>query len=97
MDIQGSGTLSFTGMSAYKNVIFWQDDDCYEIMKYAGSSYTTAGVMYLPQAQLHVTGGGNLGATQIIVDKFKYTGTAPLTINYTNYIATSIPKAWIAE
>jgi hypothetical protein len=55
-------------------------------MKYAGSTYTTAGVIYLPKASLNVSGGGALGALQVMVNSFNYTGSTSVTIDSGNYV-----------
>jgi Flp pilus assembly protein TadG len=97
--IQGSGTLTLTAPTSgtYKDMLFWQDPACTNQFKYAGSSYTTSGIIYLPTAQLSVTGGGSLGALQIIVDSFSLSGSAPVTINYGNYLQIAQPRITLME
>ena len=94
--LSGGGTLSFTAPTSgtWQNMLFWQSDSCNQTFTYSGGPNTTAGVIYLPTAQLSVSGGGNLGAMQIIVDTFTYSGSAPLTINYTDYVTIQPP--WLA-
>ncbi len=97
--LTGSGKLNFTAPTSgvWKNMLFWQDDTCYQAFTYQGSSWVTAGVIYLPKAQLVLAGGGNLGAMQIIVDTFKYSGNNPLSINYTAYVQIIPPKVMLVE
>ncbi|HZY32032.1 MAG TPA: pilus assembly protein TadG-related protein [Candidatus Methylomirabilis sp.] len=97
--LQGSGSLSFTAPTSgtYKDMLFWQSDSCTQAFKYAGSSWTIAGVIYLPNAQLNVSGGGKLGATQVIVDTFSYSGSNAITIDYTNYVPTILPVIALVE
>jgi hypothetical protein len=97
--LTGNGALNFTAPTSgtWKNMLFWQSDTCTETFKYAGGSWTTAGVIYLPKAQLSLTGGGNLGAMQIIVDSFTYSGSNPLSINYTEYVQIVPPKVTLVE
>ena len=97
--LTGNGVLNFTAPTSgtWKNMLFWQGDSCWETFKYAGGNWTTAGVIYLPKAQLSVTGGGNLGAIQIIVDTFSYSGSAPVTINYTDYVQATPPRLALIE
>ena len=97
--LTGNGVLDFTAPTTgtWKNMLFWQSDDCIETFKYSGGSWTTAGVVYLPDAQLSLTGGGNLGAMQIIVDTFNYSGSNPLSINYTEYVTIIPPKVMLVE
>jgi Flp pilus assembly protein TadG len=97
--ITGGGTLNLSAPTSgpYADMLFWQDPACSAQMKYAGSGYTTTGVIYLPSAQLNVSGGGALGALQIIVDSFSYSGSASLTINYADYVQLSKPKVALVE
>lgn len=99
LSITGGGTLNLSAPTSgpYANMLFWQDPACTAQMKYAGSSYTTTGVIYLPSAQLNVSGGGALGALQIIVDSFSYSGSASVTINYADYVQLSKPKVALVE
>jgi len=88
IDLQGSGSLSLVAPSsgATTNMLFWQSDTCTQPLKYAGSTYTTTGIIYLPKAELDVSGGGNMGALQIIVDSFQYTGSTSVTVDCGNFI-----------
>lgn len=99
LGIQGSGTLTLSAPTsgAYAGMLFWQDPACTQAMKYAGSSYTTSGVIYLPAAQLNVSGGGALGALQIVVDSFSYSGSSSVTINYTKYVQLFQPGVALVE
>jgi hypothetical protein len=78
-------------------MLFWQDPACTNAFKYAGSSYTTSGIIYLPTAQLNVSGGGNLGALQIIVDSFSYSGSNAVTIDYGDYVQITQPRVALVE
>jgi len=86
--ISGTGTLSLAGATsgAYKDMLFWQDDACTVAMTQAGKKYTNTGIIYLPKAQLTVSGGGYLGALQIVVDSFQYTGSTEVVVDTGNYI-----------
>lgn len=97
--LSGNGILSFTAPTSgtWKNMLFWQDPACTQTFTYGGGNNTTAGVIYLPTAQLSISGGGNLGAIQVIVDTFKYSGSAPLTIDYTNYVQATPPRLALVE
>ncbi len=97
--LTGNGVLNFTAPTSgtWKNMLFWQSDTCTETFKYSGGSWTTAGVVYLPKAQLSLTGGGSLGAMQVIVDTFNYSGSNPLSINYTEYVRITPPKIMLVE
>jgi putative Flp pilus-assembly TadE/G-like protein len=97
--IQGSGSLNFAAPTTgtYANMLFWQDPACTNAMKYAGSSYTTTGVIYLPTGELQVSGGGALGAMQVIVDSFSFSGSTSVSINYGNYVPVQEPKVTLQE
>ena len=97
--LTGNGVLNFTAPTSgtWKDMLFWQSDTCTETFKYSGGSWTTAGVIYLPKAQLSITGGGNLGAMQIVVDTLSYSGSNPLSIDYTNYVQITPPKVMLVE
>jgi len=97
--LQGNGVLSLSAPTSgtYKDMLFWQDAACTNQFKYAGSSYTTTGIIYLPKAQLNISGGGNLGSMQIIVDSFSYSGSAAVTINYGGYVQIAAPRVALVE
>lgn len=97
--LTGAGVLNFTAPTSgiWKNMLFWQDNSCTATFQYGGGNNTTAGVIYAPTAQLSVSGGGNLGAVQIIVDTFTYSGSAPVTINYTDYVQIVPPMVVLVE
>ena len=65
---------------------------------FAGSSSSTnAGIFYGPKTSLAVTGGGSLGAVQIIVNTFSLGGGNAITINYTHYVDTDKNYAKLVE
>ena len=99
MSIVGSGSLTLSGPTSgtYKNILFWQDDSCTVAFKYAGTGHTIAGVIYLPTAQLNVSGGGSLGAIQVIVDSFDYTGSNTISITFANYVPIRPPRIALVE
>ncbi len=99
ISIQGSGmlTLSAPTSDPYKNMLFWQADGCTAPMKYAGTSHTLSGIIYLPHALLDVAGGGSLGALQIVVDTFSFSGSSAVTINYNHYIDVQPPFLKLVE
>ena len=99
-------------VNGVETILFWQDDRtdstyggnsgapaCTEPFYYNGGTGTnnSNGIIYLPQATLDVAGGGSLGAVQIIVDKFDYHGTTPMTITYQEFVKVKVPKVWLAE
>jgi hypothetical protein len=103
--LTGNGVLNFTAPTSgtvgpprtWKDMLFWQADTCLATFTYAGGNNTTAEVIYLPKAEFKVTGGGNLGAIQIIVDTLTFAGNAPVIINYTDYVQAVPPRLALVE
>ncbi len=106
--INGGGVLNFTAPTSgvWKNMLFWQSESCNQTFSYGGGAWTTAGVIYMPvptsptpggTSLFSLAGGGNLGAMQVIVDTFKYSGSNPLTIDYTDYVTITPPKVTLVE
>ena len=53
--------------------------------------HVTAGVIYLPGAQLQLSGSGNVGAIQIIADTVDISGSSDLTIDFQEYVDIPVP------
>jgi hypothetical protein len=88
--ITGSGDLVFRAPTddPYPNMLFWQDPFNTEDFDKAGSGNITEGIFYLPSAKLDVSGSGDIGAAQFIVDQFEKTGSGNLTLTGGDYIDT---------
>lgn len=86
--ITGSGNVNFTAPTdePYPNMLFWQDPANTEDFDKAGSGDITEGIFYLPSAKLDVSGSGDIGAAQFIVDQFEKTGSGDLTLTYGDYV-----------
>jgi hypothetical protein len=83
-----------------ESVLFWQSTTCNPQLSFdfdGNNNVNLAGLIYLPLATLNVSGSGNIGTTQIIVDKFEYSGTAPVTLNYQGFVQATLPKILLAE
>ncbi len=91
----------FPSSSVYGGILWWQDKNCQQpqpAFNFAGSpTWDTEGVIYLPKAQLNLSGGGGLSASQVIVDTFSYTGSASMTINYKHWRDVKFPKVQLVE
>ena len=84
----------------YESMLFWQSETCnpqFSMDLDGSNNWTIAGLVYLPKGKLNISGTGNLGTTQIIVDSFEYTGSVPVTINYQGYVQTQLPEIILAE
>ncbi len=100
MKLTGSGYFKFNAptvphsavLTGYYEMLIWQDDSCTAQFTFAGSgnggAWTETGMMYLPQADMKVTGGGNFGAVQIITRTFSQSGGQSITIDFTRYVDT---------
>ena len=86
--ITGSGSVNFSAYphDPYSGMLFWQDPDNTEDFDKAGSGNITEGIFYLPSAKLDVSGSGDMGAAQFIVDEFEKTGSGTLTLTAGGYI-----------
>jgi Flp pilus assembly protein TadG len=83
-----------------ESVLFWQSTTCEPQLDFefdGNNNVNLAGLIYLPEATLDVSGSGNIGTTQIIVDKFEYSGTAPVTLNYQGFVQATLPRILLAE
>jgi len=88
-----------------ETMLFWQDDrtsgvwagNCTQTFRFTGGGATLAGVIYLPKAKLDMSGGGSMGALQIVVDTFDYAGSSDISINYTRYFDTEKPSYALTE
>ena len=83
-----------------ESMLFWQSTTCNPQLSFdfdGNNNVNLAGLIYLPKAQLNISGSGNIGTTQIIVDTLEYSGTAPLTLDYKGYVQTTLPKILLAE
>jgi hypothetical protein len=78
-------------------MLFWQHDDCTQDFTYGGSGWSVTGVFYIPTAHFKFTGGGAMGSVQIIVDTYKFAGSASTTINYHNFVDPNPPKVSLIE
>ena len=88
IDLRGSGNKVFTGPASgpYTDIVFWQDIACDKSMTLEGSGDSLGGVIYLPGAELAMSGSGNLGPVQIIVDTFDLSGSGNIAIEFANYV-----------
>jgi hypothetical protein len=63
-----------------------------------GNTYSATGIFYVPGATLNITGGGMAdAAVQIIVDTFRRSGSADLSITYKGYVETILPWMRLVE
>ncbi|MFB3052518.1 MAG: hypothetical protein ACE1ZT_01475, partial [Dehalococcoidia bacterium] len=78
----------------YKDVLFWQDEACTDVVRVAGSGEGGGGgngIFYAPSAQLELLGGGDLGALQMIVDTIKFGGGSTINVEYFPYLEIPVP------
>ena len=93
--------ISPVTLAGYKNMLFWQDDSCSQQFRFAGSSsgtsWTATGLMYLPQANMQITGGGNFGSVQIITKTFSQGGSQMIRIDFSRYVNTDTQEWKLVE
>lgn len=97
--IQGSGNTDFTAPSGgqWPNMLWWQDPACSDSFKHAGSGNIGTGIIYLPNAKLDLSGSGNLGSVQIIVDTLDISGSGNQTMTYQSFVETAVPSVSLVE
>jgi len=96
IDLRGSAAYTFTAPTSgtYKDVLFWQDEACTHDVRIAGSGEGGgggSGIFYAPSAELELTGGGDLGALQMIIDTIKIAGGGTINIEYFPYVDIPVP------
>jgi len=109
-EIRMSGSTNtgsaLTGPSSapYKDIIFWQDDDCVNNQgdglrfHHSGSgTLETTGIIYMPTGWLDVSGSGNIGTVQIIVDTFDKSGSSDVVIDYGSFVEVLVPTIKLVE
>ncbi len=109
-EIHMSGSTStgsaLTGPSSgpYQDIVFWQDDDCVDNQgdglnfHHSGSgTLETTGIIYMPTGRMDVSGGGNVGTVQIIVDTFDKSGGSNVTIDYGSFVEVLVPTIKLVE
>jgi hypothetical protein len=83
-----------------ESVLFWQSKTCNPQLSFdfdGNNSVNLAGLIYLPLGHLNLSGSGNIGTTQIIVDTFEFSGTADVWLDYKGYVQATLPKILLAE
>jgi Flp pilus assembly protein TadG len=96
-----------TILSGYKNMLFWQSETCSNYGSEppsfdfaggtSGGTWTTTGIIYLPLGRLNVSGGGDFGSVQIIVNRFTFSGSTPINIQFTRFIDTDTIQYKLVE
>ena len=88
----------------YQDIVFWQDDDCVDNQgdglrfHHSGSgALETTGIIYMPTGRMDVSGGGNIGTVQIIVDTFDKSGGSNVTIDYGDFVEVLVPTIKLVE
>jgi hypothetical protein len=90
--ITGSGNIQFTAPAAgsYANMLFWQDPANTLDADKSGSGNLTQGIIYLPTARLDESGSGNLGATQIVVDRYDKSGSGNVEMTHGGWVGGGV-------
>jgi hypothetical protein len=90
-EITGSGNIGFGAPSSgpYSHMLFWQDPANTLDADKSGSGNLTEGIIYLPTARLDESGSGNLGAVQIIVDRYDKSGSGNVDMTSGGWVGES--------
>ncbi|MCH8160589.1 MAG: hypothetical protein IIB88_01715, partial [Chloroflexi bacterium] len=109
-EIRMSGSTNtgsaLTGPSSgpYQDIVFWQDDDCVDNQgdglrfHHSGSgTLETTGIIYMPTGWMDVSGSGNIGTVQIIVDTFDKSGGSDVTLDYGSFVEVLVPTIKLVE
>ncbi len=96
VDLRGSADFFLTAPASgdYEDILFWQDVNCDAPFKHQGTGDFTGGIIYIPGAQVDFSGSGNIGATQIIADTVKVSGTADLSIDYSGFLDVPVSAGY---
>jgi hypothetical protein len=97
LDFTGGGDFSFIPMSSgpYENISFWQDVSCTVRMHITGGQNKgVPGVIYLPGGWLDLSGGGDMGAGQVIANTIKFSGGGSLTLSAGGFVGGGTPDVF---
>ena len=100
VSMYGNRILDFTPSNSapYKDITFWQDQNCTADFQYHGNVTGVHGVIYTPGARFDMIGNVDLGGIQVIADTIKIAGNATINMNFTSYVGdTSTGKISLAE
>ncbi|MBT5773850.1 MAG: hypothetical protein HOH95_05685 [Dehalococcoidia bacterium] len=100
VSMYGNRVLDFTPASSgdYKDITFWQDENCTADFQYHGNVTGVHGVIYTPGARFDLLGNVDLGGIQVISDTIKITGNTSINMNFTSYVgSTSDAKISLTE
>ena len=91
VSMYGNRVLDFTPASSgdYKDITFWQDENCTADFQYHGNVTGVHGVIYTPGARFDLLGNVDLGGIQVISDTIKITGNTSINMNFTNYVGST--------
>ncbi|MCE5278746.1 MAG: pilus assembly protein TadG-related protein [Planctomycetaceae bacterium] len=93
LDLTGNGTVritppnpavhTFQGADTYEGIAFFQERTSNSSASLSGNGgMSVDGALYLPGAQLTLTGNGDTLGAQLIVNTLRMTGNGEVTINY---------------
>ena len=91
VSMYGNRVLDFTPASSgdYKDITFWQDENCTADFQYHGNVTGVHGVIYTPGARFDLLGNTDLGGIQVISDTITIRGNAAINMNFTSYVGST--------
>jgi Putative Flp pilus-assembly TadE/G-like len=100
ISMYGNRVLDFTPASSgdYKDITFWQDENCTADFQYHGNVTGVHGVIYTPGARFDLLGNVDLGGIQVVSDTITIRGNTSINMNFTSYVGNmSTGKISLAE
>lgn len=98
-DLTGSGVLDLRPPTSgpYQGITLWQDAAITEAFDMTGSNDLISGIIYVPGAELSITGDSEFGTVQLIVNLFRLSGNAPLNLSYGEFRVFEAPEVVLVE
>jgi hypothetical protein len=97
--LTGSGVLDLEPPTSgpYQGVTFWQDEQITSPFEISGDNSLVQGIFYAPGARLDLGGGANLGVVQLVADKVRISGNAPINLEYGEFRTFETPDVVLVE
>lgn len=97
--LTGSGVLDLSPpvSDPYQGITLWQDAEITGDFKLTGSNDLISGILYAPGAELDISGDSQFGTVQLIVNRFRLSGNAPLNLTYGEFRPFEVPRVVLAE
>ena len=97
--LAGGGVLDLSPPTSgdYQGITFWQDEGITTDFTITGDNSLVQGVFYAPGARLDLGGGADLGIVQLVADKVRFSGNAPIDLEYGAFRTFEAPDVVLVE